>query len=185
MRIISGFLKGKSIKYLKNAITRPLRDAVRENIFNILAHSKQIKPKIDKAKILDLYSGVGSFGLECISRGAEKVTFIENDLIAKNILKENLVSLSISNQANIINNKIENVNLSKIDKFNIIFLDPPYADNHFVNDLILIKKNKAFQKNHVVIIHRERSANDNFEEILETILTKKYGRSKVIFGCFI
>ena len=46
-------------------------------------------------------------------------------------------------------------------------------------------KNKAFQKNHVVIIHREKSTNDNFEEILETILTKKYGRSKIIFGCFI
>ena len=185
MRIISGFLKGKSIKYLKNTITRPLRDAVRENIFNILAHSKQIIPKIDKAKILDLYSGVGSFGLECISRGAEKVTFIENDLIAINTLKENLVSLSISNQAKIINNKVENVNLSKIERFNIIFLDPPFSNNHFVNDLMSLKKYKVFQKNHVVIIHREKSTNDNFEEILETILTKKYGRSKIIFGCFI
>ena len=57
--------------------------------------------------------------------------------------------------------------------------------SHFVNDLMSIKKNKAFQKNHVVIIHREKSTNDNFEEILETILTKKYGRSKIIFGCFI
>ena len=184
MRIISGFLKGKSIQYLKNTITRPLRDAVRENIFNILAHSKQIIPKIDKAKILDLYSGVGSFGLECISRGAEKVTFIENDLIAINILKENLVTLSISHQANIIKNKIENVNLSKIEKFNIIFLDPPFSDKNFINDLMSIKKNKAFHKNHVVIIHREKSTNDNFEEILETIFTKKYGRSKIIFGYF-
>ena len=100
MRISSGFLNGKSIKYLKNKFTRPFRDAVIENIINILAHSKQIIPKIDKAKILDLYSGVGSFGLECISRGAEKVTFIENDLIAINILKENLVTCQFPTKQN-------------------------------------------------------------------------------------
>ena len=78
MRIISGFLKGKRIKYTKNIITRPLKDSVKENIFNILRHSNSIKIKIEKANVLDLYSGVGSFGIECNSRGAENVTFIEN-----------------------------------------------------------------------------------------------------------
>ena len=62
MRVISGFLKGKKIKYLKNKITRPLKDSVKENIFNILIHSNLIKIKIDKSNVLDLYSGIGSFG---------------------------------------------------------------------------------------------------------------------------
>ena len=86
MRIISGSLKGKSINFLKNSTTRPLKDAVRENIFNVLKHSNMFQVTLEKANILDLYSGIGSFGLECISRGAEKVTFIEKDKNALSIL---------------------------------------------------------------------------------------------------
>ena len=73
MRIISGYLKGKSIIYLKNSKTRPLKDIVKENLFNIINHSKHFKIQINEAKILDLYSGIGSFGIECISRGAKKL----------------------------------------------------------------------------------------------------------------
>ena len=79
MRIISGKLKGRQIQFIKSKITRPLKDSVKENIFNILKHSNKIEIQINKAKILDLYSGIGSFGIECISRGAENVSFIEKD----------------------------------------------------------------------------------------------------------
>ena len=85
MRIISGKFKGKSIDYLKSKITRPLKDTVKENIFNILSHSNLIRDiNIQRSNVLDLYSGVGSFGLECISRGANQVTFIEEDV---NVIK--------------------------------------------------------------------------------------------------
>ena len=113
MRIISGELKGRSIKYLKNSKTRPLKDSVRENIFNILKHSKFIKSKIENSNVLDLYSGIGSFGIECISRGAKKVTFIEKDIVASNILQENLVRLSIEDKSKIYSNTIENILLKK------------------------------------------------------------------------
>ena len=92
MRIISGILKGRSIDFLKNSETRPLKDAVRENIFNILMHSNLIEVKIKNSYILDLYSGSGSFGIECISRGAEKTTFLKEDIVATNILNENLIN---------------------------------------------------------------------------------------------
>ena len=62
MRIISGFLKGKKINFFKNQTTRPLKDSVKENIFNILKHSKLIKVEIENSNVLDLYSGIGSFG---------------------------------------------------------------------------------------------------------------------------
>ena len=89
MRIISGKLKSKSINYIKDSTTRPLKDSVKENIFNVLNHSNQIEVSIKEANILDLYSGIGSFGLECISREANKVTFIEQSKNTFNILKEN------------------------------------------------------------------------------------------------
>ena len=95
MRIISGFLKGKKIDFVKNSTTRPLKDSVKENIFNILKHSNDIRAKVEKSYILDLYSGIGSFGIECISRGAKNVTFVEKDTTATNILKKNLIHLSI------------------------------------------------------------------------------------------
>ena len=187
MRIISGNFKGKKILQPKDNLTRPLKDLTKESIFNIINHSKKINLNFKNLIVLDLFSGVGSFGIECLSRGAKHVVFYENYNAFLTNLKKNLKSLKSLSNFKIVENDIysQYAFLNLGTKFNIIFLDPPYADNHFVNDLILIKKNKAFQKNHVVIIHREKSANDNFDEILETILTKKYGRSKIIFGCFI
>lgn len=185
MRIISGNLKGKSINFIRNITTRPLKDSVRENIFNILKHSNLFKIKIKNSNILDLYSGIGSFGIESISREAKKVTFIEQDINAYNILKDNLRRLSILDKSIILNDKIENILINKIkEKFNIFFLDPPYADIGYLNNLRLIKENNIFKKNHIVVIHREKKTKDNFDNLLKVIDTKLYGRSKILFGLF-
>jgi len=186
MRIISGFLKGKSIRFLKTSKTRPLKNAVRESVFNILKHSNLIKVKIENSNILDLYSGIGSFGIESLSRYAEKVTFIEKDKDAFYILKDNLIKLSLIDKSKIFNNTIENILVDKLkEKFNIFFLDPPFADINYLNNLKIIKEKKIFKKNHIVIIHREKKTNDNFDNILNIINLKLYGRSKIIFGVFI
>ena len=185
MRIISGTLKGKSIDFLKNKNTRPLKDSVKESIFNILNHSNLIKTDIQNANILDLYSGVGSFGIESLSRNAKRVTFIEKDINASNILKENLKKLSIFQKSKIFTDKIENV-LSRLEeKFNIFFLDPPFADENYFLNLELIKNRKIFEENHIVIIHREKRSKENFGNILHIIETKQYARSKIFFGKFI
>lgn len=185
MRVISGFLKGKIINYLKNSNTRPLRDSVRENIFNILKHSRLMKTKIINSKILDLYSGIGSFGIECLSRDAKKVIFVEKDFFAVSLLKENLKKLSLINKSDVISDHIENYLSKKLkEKFNIFFLDPPFKDLDYIENLKIIKINKIFTKENIVIIHRDRKSKDNFEGIINIILTKCYGRSKIIFGNF-
>ena len=186
MRVISGSLKGRLIDFLKNDKTRPLKDNVKENIFNIIKHSRLINLNIENSKVLDLYSGIGSFGIECVSRGAKKVTFIERDINALKILKRNLTTLTILNKTKIYSNDIENILIKKKDKkFNIFFFDPPFKDLKFMNNIKLIKENKLFQNEHIVIIHRERKTVDNFENFLRIIETKNYGRSKIIFGLFI
>ena len=184
MRIISGSLKGKSINFLKNSTTRPLKDAVRENIFNILKHSNLINGMIENANILDLYSGIGSFGLECISRGAKKVTFVEHDKDAANILNKNLIKLNVINKASIINNKVDKILKKKTEKFDIFFFDPPFADKEFERALNLIKTAKIYNIKHVVIIHREKKAQDSLDAFIDIIISKQYGRSKIIFGVF-
>ena len=186
MRIISGKFKGKIIKYLKNNTTRPLRDSVKENIFNLLIHSKILNIKIDNASILDLYSGVGSFGIECISRGAKNVTFVENDSAANETIRKNLNYLLIFEKTKIFKENVNDFLKRNInEKYNIFFFDPPYADKDFINNLDLIKRNRLFQKNHIVIIHRDVKSNDNLEDLIKVTVVKKYGRSKVFFGLFV
>ena len=185
MRIISGKLKGKPISFLKSSTTRPLKDSVRESIFNVLNHSNLLDINLKNSNILDLYSGIGSFGLECISRGAEKITFVEKDKNVVEILNKNLLDLNINKNVTVIVDEIENFlkkNLS--EKFEIIFLDPPFSNNEYLQDLKLIKQKKNYKKKHVVIIHREKKSSEDFKSILNPIIIKQYGRSKIIFGKF-
>lgn len=185
MRIISGALKGKSINFLKNSTTRPLKDNVRENIFNIINHSNLISINLKNSKVLDAYSGVGSFGVECLSRGAKQVTFVEKDQNASKILRENLMLLSITERATVFKNTIEKfLEYKKKEKYSIFFFDPPFSNNTFIQNLIFIKKNRMYESNHIIILHRERKSNDNLKDYIDTIFTKQYGRSKIIFGFF-
>ena len=186
MRVISGKFKGKSISFLKSKITRPLKDSVKENIFNIITHSNLLNINLKKSNILDLYSGVGSFGIECISRDANKVVFVERDNSAVETLNKNLFNLSIKNKATVINEEILSfLNKKQLKKFDIFFLDPPFADKYFLEKLKLIKQKKIYKSNHVLIIHRENKSSDNFKNLINPLIVKKYGRSKIIFGKFL
>ena len=95
MRIIAGKLKGATLYMAKDKNTRPLKDVVRENIFNLLTHSNKILFQFEQSNILDLYAGTGSFGLECISRQANSVYFIEKEKTVLKILEKNIEKLSI------------------------------------------------------------------------------------------
>ena len=101
MRIISGNYKGKKILLPKDKLTRPLKDLTKESIFNIIEHSKLLDINLENSNILDLFSGVGSFGLECLSRGVQNVTFFESykevlTVLRKNIDKEELDASTIA-----------------------------------------------------------------------------------------
>ena len=186
MRIISGKFKGRTINFLSSETTRPLKDSVKENIFNILSHSKFFDINIKNSKILDLYSGVGSFGLECISRGAKEVTFVEKDKKVIQILKQNLVNLSITEKVKVIENQIQNfLNRKEEHKFDIFFLDPPFADINYLHNLKMIRKSKIYNEKHIVIIHRESKKNEDMGDIVNSLLVRDYGRSKLIFGKFL
>ena len=93
MRIIGGKFKGKKLLEPKDKETRPLKDLTKESIFNIINHSNKFSINIKKAYVLDLFSGVGSFGIECLSQGASHVTFIEKYEGVLPILKKNLNNL--------------------------------------------------------------------------------------------
>ena len=186
MRIISGSLKGKKINFLKSTTTRPLRDFVKESTFNVITHSNLINVSLENSNILDLYSGVGSFGIECLSRGAKKTTFVENNNNALMVLKENITQLKIEKKSMILETKVISFlsRLKKSDKYDIIFFDPPFSENFFINELNMIKNSNIYNKNHIVIVHREKKSQDNLSGVMNVLFTRNYGRSSVLFGNF-
>ena len=183
MRIISGIFRGKKILEPKDIRTRPLKDLAKESIFNIINHSKKFKLNLKNSNILDLFSGVGSFGIECLSRKVKKVTFIENYNRVLPILKKNLANLKLINNYHIIEKDIYNKNifLRLENKFDIIFLDPPFRDKDLDKILLNIKDNKTLDKNGIIIVHRHKSEQDIFSKNFKIIEEKKYGISKIIF----
>jgi len=184
MRIISGNLKGKKILTPKDEFTRPLKDLTKESIFNIIKHSKLLDIKLENSIILDLFSGVGSFGLECLSRGALTVTFLENYKGVLPVLKKNIDNLKLENYSKIIERNIFETNTLKLldNKFEIIFIDPPYKEKKLSNLLHTIIELKLLKKNGIIIIHRHKKEEDVFPDNFNIILKKCYGISKVIFG---
>jgi 16S rRNA (guanine966-N2)-methyltransferase len=183
MRIISGSFKGKKIIEPKDKKTRPLKDLTKESIFNILRHSNKFRIDFANSYVLDLFSGVGSFGIECLSRGVKKVTFIENYQGVIPLLKKNLFGLKTIQNYEIIEKDIynENIFLKLNNKFNIIFLDPPYKDKNLENLLKEIKDQNILDKNGIIILHRHKNEADSLPSSFQIIEQKVYGISKIIF----
>ena len=189
MRIIGGKFKNKKIDFPENLKTRPLKDSVRENIFNILSHSNNISMNIKNAEVLDLYAGSGSFRLECISREASKDVFVENDLDALSNLNKNIEKLDSKNKTVLFTEDVlkflNSLNLKVYKKkFNILFLDPPYQYKNCVEVIRKIKEEELLNKEHVVVIHRELKSEDSISDQLNIIDKRIYGRSKIFFGVF-
>ena len=185
MRIISGTNKGKKLIMPNDKSTRPLKDMAKESIFNILTHASYINFHLKDSKVLDLFSGVGSFGLECISRGSKLVFFLENYPPVLEILRNNISNLKCENKSKIINIdafKIKN-NIYKIgQKFQIIFCDPPYKEKKIellIKDIIEMD---ILEKNGIIIVHRKKGELDKYPKKFQIIDTKSYGLSTFVFG---
>ena len=183
MRIIAGTFRGKKILDPKDTSTRPLKDLAKESIFNILNHSNKFDINLENSNILDLFSGVGSFGIECLSRGAKYVVFAERYDGVLPMLRKNLQSLKSIENFEIIQQDIYNdkffLNLNK--KFEVIFMDPPYRDKNLSLLLDIIKNEKILKENGILIIHRHKDEKDIIPNKLNIIEEKKYGLSKIIF----
>jgi len=184
MRIISGSSKGKKIYEPNNLQTRPLKDLTKESIFNIIVHSNKFNIKLQNSNVMDLFSGTGSFGLECLSRGSGHLTFIENYNEALDILKKNINNLNYENKSEIIEKDIINkLNFTTFKRqYDIIFLDPPYKEKQLYEILQNIIRTKVLKKEGIIIMHRHKKENDTFPDEFNKVEEKYYGISKIIFG---
>ena len=185
MRIISGSNKGKKLIMPIDKTTRPLKDMAKESIFNILTHAKHINFRLKDSRVLDLFSGVGSFGLECISRGSKFVFFLENYPPVLEILKINISNLNYEKKSKVIDIdtfKINNNIFRDDQKFHIIFCDPPYKEKKIELLIENIIEMNILEKNGIIIIHRKKGDLDTYPKKFKIIDTKNYGLSTFIFG---
>ena len=167
----------------KDKNTRPLRDLTKESIFNLLTHSKKILLELKQSNVLDLYAGTGSFGLECLSRGAKHVTFVEKNENAIKILNQNIKKLKSEKKTLIINQSVYKfIDTSFKELFNLVFLDPPFKENNIAEIIDPLKKTEKLDKNALFIVHRHKKSKDIFPESFKILDEKKYGLSKIIFG---
>lgn len=148
MRVISGKARGISLNTPKGENTRPTADRVKEALFSIIQFD------LPGAKILDLFGGTGQLGIEALSRGASHAVFVDAREDACRLIKENLKRTKMENEANVIRSDyLQYLNRCK-EKFDIIILDPPYAEVFLENALNIITEIDILQSGGIIIAER-------------------------------
>ncbi len=133
MRVISGSARGRKLLAPDGRDTRPITDRAKEGIFNMLGPIIEL----DDCRVLDLFAGSGSFGIECLSRGAAHVTFVERNRAAAATIQRNLDTLGFADQATVLTAAVESV-VRTASQVELAFCDPPYADDVWAGLLPLI-----------------------------------------------
>jgi 16S rRNA (guanine(966)-N(2))-methyltransferase RsmD len=122
MRVIAGTLRGRTIRTVRDLSVRPTTDRAKQVIFDVLA----TRLDLAEARVLDLFAGSGSLGIEAISRGASSVVFIERSVPAADCLEENLEALGIRDSCEVLRGDMYRYLRSHPPAFDLVFADPPY-----------------------------------------------------------
>lgn len=183
-RIIGGDFRGRSIK-VPEAETRPTSSRVREAIFSSVEHAVS---GLDDLRVLDLFSGSGAFGIESISRGAAEAVLIEKDLRAADTLHANVANFGIKNGRVIIADAfIEVSQKSGRGKFDVVFIDPPYAfEDEPVDKLISqLVSNDWLNDYALIVVERGSRSQVQWPEFVEEVRKKVYGDTTIWYGQYL
>lgn len=150
MRVISGKYRGKKLFATDDVTIRPTLDRVKETLFNIIQFD------VRSAKVLDLFAGSGALGIECISRGASEVVFVDNDTKSLSVLKKNLDLLKDEPYIVYENDYLYALKMLQGKKFDIIFVDPPYDKGLYVSALTKISELKLLSENGKIICEHKK-----------------------------
>jgi 16S rRNA (guanine966-N2)-methyltransferase len=133
MRVIGGEFRGRKLRVPRGDATRPTSDRVRESLFNVLGH------RVEGARFLDAFAGTGAVGIEALSRGASRVTFVENAKNALAVLDANLNLVQVEGRIRVMAREFVNavVSMGAEIPFDLIYLDPPYAPGELLRALRL------------------------------------------------
>lgn len=174
MRIVSGKYKSRDIKCPKTNAVRPTLDRVRESIFGIIQY------EITDAKVLDLFAGSGAMGIEALSRGADEVIFVDKNYKCLSTVKENLEKFNEDSKCLLMDYSLALKQLDKV-KFDVIFIDPPYATDFGERAIEFIDENKMLASNGILVWEKE--VTKSYDITLKNLCIdriKKYGSTQVV-----
>lgn len=181
MRVISGKARGTKLSSIESLSTRPTLDRVKESLFNIIQNN------LKGAVVLDLFAGSGQLGIEALSRGADKAYLCDINRDAVKMIKQNLEKTKLKDKAVVINEDYKKALriLNTNEKFDIIFIDPPYKEDIAVDSIIDIIHESKLKENGIMIIETDEIERDlreiNKIENIKIIDQRKYGRASLIF----
>jgi 16S rRNA (guanine966-N2)-methyltransferase len=178
MKIIGGKYKGRHIYSSKNNRIRPTTNRNKEFIFGIL------NDFVADARVLDLFCGSGSLGLEAISRGAKSVTFIDNSFASLRVLQKNIARIKPKEDHQIVKKNVLTFLRQNKGSYDLILADPPFKWNHYFELLPLTFLPENLSEFGLVVLESEKTHEIEWEtNIYEVLRQKKYDRSMItVFG---
>ena len=171
IRITGGKNRSRLLTTPSTGLTKPTMDKVRAAVFNALGDD------IVNAKVLDLFSGSGSYGFEALSRGASSVTFVDKQIEAVNIIKENASALKEEN-VKVVNADVVSFLESSDEQYDVVFVDPPYKLDIYQKVLDLLEDKKLLSDKAVIVLESENPLNIK-EEYYKKIKQYNYGTAKI------
>lgn len=177
MRVIAGLYKGRVLKTVKDLSVRPATDRVKQTIFDMLTH----RLAFDGARVLDLFAGSGSLGIEALSRGAYHVTFVESNDEAESFIEKNLETMGCEGSAEVIAMDAMQFLRRSREQYDLIFADPPYEYDETATIPPIVFQDKLLKRHgYLLIEHASRL------QFIDTPLyhagpSKKFGRTIVTF----
>ena len=179
MRVVAGSAKSLKLKTIEGMETRPTQDRIKETLFNMIQYD------IAGGTFLDLFSGSGAIGIEAISRGVKKAVFVENNPNAIQCIMENLKKTQLEDQAEVIREDVFSA-LRRLDgreKFDYVFMDPPY--NHMLEKEVLtyLAKSDLLEKDALIIVEASLATDFSYLEELGFLMIKqkKYKTNMHVF----
>lgn len=150
MRVITGSARGAKLKTLEGLATRPTSDRVKEAIFNIIQFD------IQGRRVLDLFGGSGQLAIEALSRGADYAVIVDQSAEAVKVIKDNLKKTKFDQQASVFQMDYLRYLSTAREKFDLIFLDPPYAEKSLENALQKISEIDILSEGGIIICERPK-----------------------------
>lgn len=182
MRIVGGKHRGRKLAAPEGRAVRPTAERAREALFDILAHGRLSDgPAYVDAQVLDAFAGTGAFGLEALSRGARRVTFMEKDRAARAVLQQNIAALGETANAAILTADASKPPRAGGGACSLAFLDPPYREGLAAPALEGLAENGWLAPEALVIV--ELAAREDLDPPAGFALLdeRRYGAAKFIF----
>ena len=176
MRVISGVRKGRRLASLNKTGVRPTSDRVKESIFNVL--QKEVAGK----RVLDIFAGAGTLGIEALSRGAESATFVDASRQSISILKKNLHDLDLESKSTIL--RLDGLEaLGKLrQEFHLILADPPYLEGFVQRIVDSVAQSEVLQKDGILVLEHHKKERFSFpQDRLSVLKQRKFGDTVISF----